>query len=35
MQLETAHFGVIELDENEFIYFPEGIPGFEENKDLL
>ncbi|NLM75316.1 MAG: flagellar assembly protein FliW [Clostridiaceae bacterium] len=32
MQLETAHFGVIELDENEFIYFPEGIPGFEENK---
>ncbi len=32
MQLKTAHFGVIEVNEDDFIYFPEGIPGFEENK---
>ena len=32
MQLETAHFGVIDIDETEFIYFPEGIPGFENSK---
>lgn len=32
MKLETAHFGVIEIDENDFIDFPEGIPGFENSK---
>ena len=35
MQLETDHFGTIEIDENEFIYFPEGIPGFEKAIDLF
>ena len=32
MQLDTAHFGIIEIDEEDFIYFPEGIPGFENSK---
>jgi len=32
MQLETVNFGVVELDEKEIIYFPEGLPGFEENR---
>lgn len=32
MQLKTAHFGVIDINEADFIYFPEGIPGFEESK---
>jgi flagellar assembly factor FliW len=30
--LKTAHFGVIDINEADFIYFPEGIPGFEESK---
>ncbi|UZQ85473.1 flagellar assembly protein FliW [Thermoclostridium stercorarium] len=29
MQLNTKHFGVIEVDEKEILYFPSGIPGFE------
>ncbi|HHU89555.1 MAG TPA: flagellar assembly protein FliW [Clostridiaceae bacterium] len=32
MQLNTAHFGKIEINEEDFIYFPEGIPGFEQSK---
>ena len=32
MQLETAHFGVIDINEDDFIFFPEGIPGFENSK---
>jgi len=32
MQLNTKHFGVIEIDEKEIIYFPSGIPGFENVK---
>ncbi|MGI6123179.1 MAG: flagellar assembly protein FliW [Acetivibrionales bacterium] len=32
MQVETTHFGVIEIDEADCIYFPEGIPGFENSK---
>ncbi|MGI6050148.1 MAG: flagellar assembly protein FliW [Acetivibrionales bacterium] len=35
MQLETDHFGTIEIDENEFIYFPEGIPGFEKSNRFV
>lgn len=35
MQLETAHFGMIEIDEKEFIYFPEGIPGLENSKKFV
>ena len=32
MQLNTKHFGVIEIDEKEILYFPSGIPGFENVK---
>lgn len=32
MQVETAHFGVIEINDADFIYFPLGIPGFENSK---
>ena len=35
MQLETAHFGVIEFNEDDIIIFPEGIPGFEETKKYI
>lgn len=29
MQLDTKHFGLMEIDEKGIIYFPEGLPGFE------
>jgi flagellar assembly factor FliW len=32
MQLNTKYFGVIEIDEKEILYFPSGIPGFENVK---
>lgn len=32
MKLNTAHFGVIDIDEADFLTFPEGIPGFESCK---
>jgi flagellar assembly factor FliW len=32
MQLKTVHFGEIEINEEEIIYFPEGVPGFEDSK---
>ena len=32
MELNTVHFGVMEIDEADFIEFPEGIPGFEETR---
>jgi flagellar assembly factor FliW len=35
MQLNTAHFGDIEISEEEIINFPEGIPGFEDNKKYV
>lgn len=35
MQLETAHFGTIEIEDKELIYFPEGIPGFESGKKYV
>jgi flagellar assembly factor FliW len=28
MQLNTRHFGTLEIDEKEIINFPEGLPGF-------
>ena len=34
MQLETVHFGVIDINEADFIYFPEGILGLNRAKDL-
>lgn len=32
MQLNTRHFGIIEIDETRIIDFPDGIPGFEDTK---
>ena len=32
MQLITRNFGLIEIDDNDIIDFPEGIPGFESVK---
>ncbi|MCX7923038.1 MAG: flagellar assembly protein FliW [Clostridia bacterium] len=35
MQLNTRHFGTIEIDEKGIIDFPEGIPGFENVKKFI
>lgn len=35
MQLNTKHFGMIEIDENGIISFEEGIPGFEHIKKFV
>ncbi|MDK2800252.1 MAG: flagellar assembly factor FliW [Clostridiales bacterium] len=35
MQLNTRHFGLIEIDENKIIDFPEGIPGFQDIKKFV
>ena len=35
MKLKTAHFGVINIDESELLFFPEGIPGFETSKKYV
>lgn len=35
MQLETKHFGQIEIDEKGIIDFPDGVPGFEESKKFV
>jgi flagellar assembly factor FliW len=35
MKLDTKHFGEIEIDEEKIISFPEGIPGFEDQKRFV
>lgn len=35
MQLDTRHFGPIEIDEKGIIDFPEGIPGFDDVKRFV
>jgi flagellar assembly factor FliW len=35
MQLETKHFGSIEVDESGIIDFPDGLPGFENVKKYI
>ncbi len=32
MQLQTRHFGEITVNENDILYFPSGLPGFENVK---
>lgn len=32
MQLNTKHFGLIDVEESKIIQFPEGVPGFESMK---
>ncbi len=33
MELETRYFGKIEINENEIVHFPQGLPGFMDKKD--
>lgn len=35
MQIETARFGVVEVEEDKLINFPWGIPGFEDLKRYI
>lgn len=35
MILNTKHFGEIEVEEDKIIHFPEGILGFEEEKQFI
>lgn len=35
MELETRYFGKIEIDKSEIILFPQGIPGFLEEKQYI
>jgi len=35
MLLNTRHFGTIEVNEEDIIQFPEGIPGFEDTKEFV
>jgi flagellar assembly factor FliW len=35
MELKTKHFGIIDIDENNIIDFPEGLPGFEKVKRFV
>ena len=32
MQIETARFGQVNVDENSIITFPDGVPGFEDKR---
>lgn len=35
MKLKTKNFGEIEIDENKIISFPEGIPGFRDERKFV
>ena len=35
MQLQTKHFGIIDVDEKDALHFPSGIPGFENVKEYI
>ena len=35
MKLHTKNFGLLEIEEEKIIAFPEGIPGFEEEKEFV
>ncbi|MGI6776719.1 MAG: flagellar assembly protein FliW [Acetivibrionales bacterium] len=35
MQLNTKHFGVMDVDESRIIEFPKGIPGFEQVRKYI
>ncbi|MGI5935636.1 MAG: flagellar assembly protein FliW [Oscillospiraceae bacterium] len=32
MKIETAHFGVVEIDDNKVLFFENGLPGLEDDK---
>lgn len=35
MKIKTTNFGEIEIEKDKIIYFPEGIPAFEEEKEFV
>lgn len=35
MQLQTKHFGLVNVNEKEVIFFPSGLPGFENVKKYI
>ena len=35
MKLNTRNFGELDIDEEKIIAFPEGLPGFEEEKEFI
>ncbi|WP_058306688.1 flagellar assembly protein FliW [Gracilibacillus massiliensis] len=35
MRINTKYFGEIEINQEEVIHFPQGIPGFLEKKDFI
>ncbi len=35
MQIETKYFGMVDIDENAIVDFPEGLPGFENEKRFI
>lgn len=35
MKLDTKNFGIIEFDDSEIICFPDGLPGFENDKQFI
>ncbi|MGI6488883.1 MAG: flagellar assembly protein FliW [Syntrophomonadaceae bacterium] len=35
MKLKSRHLGEIDIDDNQIIIFPEGIPGFEDEKQFV
>ncbi|HHV47142.1 MAG TPA: flagellar assembly protein FliW [Tissierellia bacterium] len=35
MKLLTKHFGELDIDEDKIITFPEGLPGFEQEREFI
>lgn len=35
MKIETRDFGTVDIEEEKFIHFPQGIPGFDEYQDYV
>lgn len=35
MQLQTRHFGMIDVDEKDILFFPSGVPGFGDIKKFI
>jgi len=35
MKVVTKHFGELDIDEEKIIKFPEGLPGFEDEKEFI
>lgn len=35
MKIQTTNFGEIKINKDKIIYFPEGLPGFEDEKEFF